>query len=861
MAIFYTDSGSFGDITVSGSAIVSGTLSFAENSGGLTGSLFGTSSWANNAQSASFIEFISIANKPELVSSSGQISITQTTGYSAFSSSIATKNDTQDISINSLNAATSSYAINSTIQGQLAGVVSSSTQVKTLLPQDTVSSSAFTSPSQGTVRATINNVQTDVDTGLQTGDSPSFTGLTLSGLTNTTATNKILVLNTSTNQIFTTESIGGGSSTSAFPFSGSAVITGSLLVSGSGIRTTGSIDLLSGSISVIPSSTTTTAATFNPQATSNAGSQAVDGVVIDNSSLYVRGRIVVQERYYSPAALITTPGKITLLTNTGGTGTAQILFTNNLGTNIGQISTRLGPPSSLSDFFGIRTLNATPLYFGTNNSESMWRLGTDATFFPTVDNLYNLGSSTNRIASTVSTLVSASIVSASTAVTASSVRVPGRIDVVSPANPASSMSISVGDVAGYASFKTSGDIIYYEFPSTQVVFNAGFIATADVSVRGAIKDDNNPALKITGGVSNITNLESSLRVSSSVANPVTVTGSINDFYELEVINANAGNNASADIVASNDQTTDFGNYIDMGMNSSTYAGALVGGPSDGYLYFTSSVGELHIGNASLNGPSNVRLFAGGPSSDAKTRIFISGAGHVGIGKTSPNAFFDVFGNQILSGSLLISASQALTASNVQLNSLTDTTSANKVLVLDTTTNKIFTTASVGTGGGPGGAAFPYNGETVPAVISGSLVVSGSRGIYLSGSALTGSVFSGSFFNIIEMSMAVSGTITASATTTVTLDMNKSNYYVVSGSGAGTVTWVVTNPPPVGRAQTFLLDYTNGGGKTNSWFTNTRWPGGVAPTLTSGSTAPDILAFTTDDAGSNWRGVLLQRASQ
>ena len=46
-----------------------------------------------------------------------------------------------------------------------------------------VSGSTFSSPSQGTVRATINGSNTDVDTGLQTGDSPSFTGLTLSGLT------------------------------------------------------------------------------------------------------------------------------------------------------------------------------------------------------------------------------------------------------------------------------------------------------------------------------------------------------------------------------------------------------------------------------------------------------------------------------------------------------------------------------------------------------------------------------------------------------------------------------------------------------------------------------------------------------
>ena len=44
-----------------------------------------------------------------------------------------------------------------------------------------VSSSAFSSPSQGTVRATINGVQTDVDTGLQAGDSPTFTALTTTG--------------------------------------------------------------------------------------------------------------------------------------------------------------------------------------------------------------------------------------------------------------------------------------------------------------------------------------------------------------------------------------------------------------------------------------------------------------------------------------------------------------------------------------------------------------------------------------------------------------------------------------------------------------------------------------------------------
>jgi len=57
------------------------------------------------------------------------------------------------------------------------GVVSSSAQIG----DGIVSSSAFSSPSQGTVRAIINGATTDVDTGLQSGDSPQFTNLTLTG--------------------------------------------------------------------------------------------------------------------------------------------------------------------------------------------------------------------------------------------------------------------------------------------------------------------------------------------------------------------------------------------------------------------------------------------------------------------------------------------------------------------------------------------------------------------------------------------------------------------------------------------------------------------------------------------------------
>ena len=51
----------------------------------------------------------------------------------------------------------------------------------TNIPSGLVSSSALSSPSQGTARLTTNGSQTDVDLGLQAGDSPTFTNLTLTG--------------------------------------------------------------------------------------------------------------------------------------------------------------------------------------------------------------------------------------------------------------------------------------------------------------------------------------------------------------------------------------------------------------------------------------------------------------------------------------------------------------------------------------------------------------------------------------------------------------------------------------------------------------------------------------------------------
>ena len=101
-------------------------------------------------------------------------------------------------------------------------------------------------------------------------------------------------------------------------------------------------------------------------------------------------------------------------------------------------------------------------------------------------------------------------------------------------------------------------------------------------------------------------------------------------------------------------------------------------------------------------------------------------------------------------------------------------------------------------------------------------------------------------------------ITATAGATTTLALGSDNYFAATASGAGTVTWALSGVAASGLCQSFILEYTNGGSVTNSWFSGIKWPAGTAPTLSSSGV--DLLGFITDDGGTNWRGVLLQRAS-
>ena len=75
----------------------------------------------------------------------------------------------------------------------------------------------------------------------------------------------------------------------------------------------------------------------------------------------------------------------------------------------------------------------------------------------------------------------------------------------------------------------------------------------------------------------------------------------------------------------------------------------------------------------------------------------------------------------------------------------------------------------------------------------------------------------------------------------------------------TSTFTVSNVPTTGKVGSFILELTNGGAFTTSFWSGVKWQGGTAPALTASGV--DLLGFYTRDGGTTWRGFLLSRDSK
>jgi|LakMenE18May11ns_1017448.scaffolds.fasta_scaffold9952298_4 hypothetical protein len=146
---------------------------------GVTASLFGTASWANNATNATTATNANNVAVTDTTSGTGPYYVMfadGTTGNRAvrvdsaaltFNATTNTLTTTASYAVQALSASFASTAPYSGLTGVPAGIVSGS---------------SLSSPSQGSVVLTTNGVAgSTIDLGLQTGDSPSFAGATLTG--------------------------------------------------------------------------------------------------------------------------------------------------------------------------------------------------------------------------------------------------------------------------------------------------------------------------------------------------------------------------------------------------------------------------------------------------------------------------------------------------------------------------------------------------------------------------------------------------------------------------------------------------------------------------------------------------------
>ena len=203
------DSSTSGRVVVAkGGHIVSGSVEFdsilnkptllsgsAQIASDISGSFTATSASIAADIANISTDFADITNKPTLLSGSAQIASDISGSFTSVSASIAADiagldgDFATDAELNTVSASVKTFATDAdtTLSASIAtDVATNLASINTLNGKTLVSGSALSSGAQGTVTLTTNGVATDVDTGLQTGDSPTFAGLTVAGNLNVT---------------------------------------------------------------------------------------------------------------------------------------------------------------------------------------------------------------------------------------------------------------------------------------------------------------------------------------------------------------------------------------------------------------------------------------------------------------------------------------------------------------------------------------------------------------------------------------------------------------------------------------------------------------------------------------------------
>jgi hypothetical protein len=113
--------------------------------------------------------------------------------------------------------------------------------------------------------------------------------------------------------------------------------------------------------------------------------------------------------------------------------------------------------------------------------------------------------------------------------------------------------------------------------------------------------------------------------------------------------------------------------------------------------------------------------------------------------------------------------------------------------------------------------------------------------------------------LLETKVATTGT---GSPLTQDIDLDLGNWFehdLSVNSPQLNTTFSVSNVPSSGTTASFILEVSNPGSATITWFPNVEWAGGNAPTLTAAGR--DVLAFYTFDGGTTWNGFVLGQDMQ
>jgi len=822
--------GGGGGFPFSGSAVITGSLLISSSGiylsgSGLTGSVLGTSSWANNSISASHAIFAVSSSRSISTEKIDVLSGGSTTGLGIYSGSFYGT---------ASHAITASYALNASTGGGGFPFSGSAVITGSLL----ISSSglnligagatgSFTGSLIGTASRSISTEKIDVLSGGSTTGLGIYSGS---------------FYGTASHAITASYALNAGTGGSGFPFSGSAVITGSLLISSSGLYLSGSgvtgslLGTASNAVSASYSFTAAQVDVISGGSTTGLGvySGSFSGSFFGNLTGYGSGFPYSGSAVITGSLLISSSGLY--LSGSGLTGSV-------LGTASRAISASRADSSEKVDVLSGGSTTGLGIYSGSFFGTSSWAISASyvvnsgtGTVGPGTINSIALFSSSTAISSS-NIFQSSSNVGIGTTIPSTKLHVVGgsaRVDNVGG-------TLILNDTTSGTDAATSNYISFQRAGTEKAWVGFGDATNGLVRLQntiGTVRVAASGEVQLWSANSQTVTVDSSNRVGIGTTSPASLLDIKYKDGSTNLYRATDGGgqyrwrvDQSFEMLLTNGSGTDI---VKIGQTEHYFNVGNVG------IGTNSPNTKLHIYTASVAADTNfikVQMPSWSTSTNYLKNIIWSDGSDVGaIGMKYDGSKVNMHFHSFYNGGYTTSASVMMVINGNGNVGIGTTNPANTLQVQGNVSASSYTSSISN--------AVGYFGTS-------SWSVSASRGVttekvdVLSGGSTTGlGTYSGSFYGT---SMIVSGgqayTIrydVGNQATTYTVNWNNGNHQSVNLTANTQLSF--SNGQPGGA---YSLELRPTGTYSASWPSSVKWPSNSEPTQTKSSTKKDIFTFYYD----------------